>query len=490
MIVRTRYAPSPTGLPHVGNMRAALFDWLLARNAGGTFILRIEDTDRERYVDGGVEAQMEALRWLGLDWDEGPDVGGPHAPYTQSERLALYLEAAERLVANGKAYHCFCTPERLGELRRQQQAAKQPPGYDRRCRALPPQELAERLEADEPNVIRFASPTEGETSFRDAIRGVVTVENRTIDDFVILKSDGYPTYHLASVVDDKAMAISHVFRGDEWIPSAPRHALIYTALGYEPSLFVHLPSILGADRKRLAKRHGSTTVLEYRDAGYLPEAMVNFLALLGWSLDDKTEIIDRETLVRSFSLDRVSATPGIFDADKLRWMNGEYIRALPEDELARRILPFLQRELPETAREPDLELVGRIVPLIQTRMELLADAYPLTAFFFTREILVTADDLLGKRFASEPEVALAALTAATERLGALPDWTHEGIQSALRGLGEELGLKPRDFFGLLRMAVTGSTVSPPLFESLEILGREVTLERIGDAGRTLRPAAG
>jgi glutamyl-tRNA synthetase len=476
--VRTRYAPSPTGAPQLGNVRTALFDWLFTRRNGGQFVLRIEDTDQARAVEGGIEQQYEALRWLGLDWDEGPDVGGPHAPYIQSQRLDLYRQAAERLVNEGNAYPCFCTVERLDELRKQQVAASQPPGYDRLCRSLTSEERASRAASGDPHVIRFAVPLSGETTFHDLIRGDVTVQNSTLDDFVIIKSDGYPTYHLASVVDDHAMQISHVLRGEEWIPSAPRHQLLYGALGIQPPVFVHMPVILGPDRKKLSKRLGATSVLEYRDAGYLPEAIINFLALIGWSLDDHTEIISRQTLLENFRLEDISPSPGILDADKLRWMNGEYIRALPEDDLAARLLPVLLEELPETATRPDLEFVKRIVPLIQTRIEVLNDAWSLTAFFFTDEVFLTPGDLLGKRFQDDRPGALMALESAELKLAGLPDWTAPAIEEGLRSLGDELALKAREFFGLLRMAVTGSTISPPLFESFEVLGREKTLARL------------
>ncbi|HET9200880.1 MAG TPA: glutamate--tRNA ligase [Dehalococcoidia bacterium] len=485
MTVRTRYAPSPTGAPQLGNIRTALFGWLFARGSDGTFILRIEDTDQARAVEGGIQQQYEALRWLGLNWDEGPDVGGPHAPYVQSQRLDLYRQAAERLVAEGNAYPCFCTVQRLDDLRKQQVAAKQPPGYDRLCRGLSAEERERRLSAGESHVIRFAVPLSGEVTFHDLIRGDVTVQNGTLDDFVIIKSDGYPTYHLAVVVDDHAMEITHVLRGEEWLPSAPRHQLLHKALGIEPPVFVHMSVILGPDRKKLSKRLGATSVLEYRDAGYLPEAIINFLALIGWSLDDKTEIINRQQLLENFRLEDISPSPGILDSEKLRWMNGEYIRALPEDDLAERILPFLLEELPETARKPDLEFVKRIVPLIQTRIEVLTDVWNLTAFFFTEDVFLAPGDLLGKRFQDDQAAALMALQTAERKLAELDSWTATVIEEALRALGDELGLKPRDFFGLIRMGVTGSAVSPPLFESLEVLGREPTLERLASAREVL-----
>ena len=301
--VRVRFAPSPTGLVHAGSIHTAMFDYLYARHTGGQFILRIEDTDVERKVEGAVENMMEALKWLGLDWDEGPDVGGPYGPYYQSQRLHLYKEAAEKFVAQGNAYYCYCSPERLEAMRKEQEARKQPPGYDRLCRSMTAAERAAREAAGIKPVIRFKVPLEGQTEFHDLIYGDVVFENKTIDDFVILKSDGYPTYHLANVVDDHAMKISHVIRGEEWISSTPRHLLMYQAFGYTPPQYVHMPVIVGADRAKLSKRRGAISILEYRDMGYLPEAMFNFLVLIGWSLDDKTEIMTRQQMVENFSLE-------------------------------------------------------------------------------------------------------------------------------------------------------------------------------------------
>jgi len=288
---RVRFAPSPTGFPHVGNMRTALFNWLFARHCGGKFVVRIEDTDQTRLVKGAVEAVLDGLGWLGLDWDEGPGVGGPYGPYFQSQRLELYQEIANRLVRQGDAYYCYCSPERLAAMRAEQERLKLPPGYDRHCRNLDPEEEARYIAQGITPVVRMKVPTDGETTFHDLIRGDVTFKNATLDDFVLLKSDHYPTYHLANVVDDWSMKISHVLRAEEWLSSTPRHLLIYKALGFEPPEFAHLPMILGPDRSKLSKRHGAVSIIEYKEKGYLPQAMFNFLALLGWSVDDKTEII-------------------------------------------------------------------------------------------------------------------------------------------------------------------------------------------------------
>ncbi len=483
MSVRVRFPPSPTGEPHVGNLRTALFNWLFARHHGGTFVLRIEDTDRERLVPGAVEAIMDALLWLRLEWDEGPDPRdpsrdvGPYGPYVQSRRLDIYQREAQRLVEAGHAYHCYCSPERLERVRREQMARREPPRYDRRCRDLTEGERREMESQGIRPVVRFRTPLTGETTFRDLVRGEITVRNDTLDDFVLLKSDGYPVYHLASVVDDHYMRISHVLRGEEWIPSTPRHVLLYDAFGWEPPRFAHLPMILGPDRAKLSKRHGDMSVRELRERGYLPEALFNFLGLLGWSLDDHTEVIDRETFVRHFDLDRVSPSPAIFNLEKLDWMNGVYIRSLPPDELARRLLPYFQRRFGRV----DEGLLLRTVPLLQERIRTLVEATEMAAFLFEEEVQPSLDDLLGKRFAGAPQEAARALAAALERLRGLGEWTAEALEGALRPLAADLGLKTGDLFMLLRVAATGRTVTPPLFQSLELLGRERTLARLEEA---------
>ena len=474
--VRTRYAPSPTGEPHLGNIRTALYDWLLARHYGGQFILRIEDTDQQRYAEGGVEALFSALRWLGLEWDEGPDVGGPYGPYVQSERLELYNSYTDRLLAQDNAYQCYCSPERLDEVRKAQQARKEPPRYDRHCRDLTPEQRAEAEASGVTPVVRFKTPLTGETVAHDVLRGEIVFKNETLDDFVLMKSDGYPTYHLAAIVDDHLMEITHVIRSDEWLPSAPRHFLIYQAFGWEPPLIAHVSRVLGPDKTKLSKRHGAHSVLDYREQGFLPDAVINFLALLGWSLDDHTEIIDRETLIKHFDLDRVLPNPAIFNQDKLLWMNGMYIRQMPIEELADTLRPYLEDAL---SKRIDKALLMRIVPIIQERIRLLPEIVEIADFFFTDEPLkYDVETLLGKKFAGRPADAAAALERIVAAAEGLADWTHEALEAAIRPLAEEMGMKAGDLFGLARVAVTGKTATPPLFETMDILGRETTLQRL------------
>ena len=478
--VRVRYAPSPTGYPHVGNIRTALFNWLFARHSGGSFILRIEDTDVSRKIDGAVEAIFDSLQWLGMDWDEGPDVGGKYGPYVQSERLKKYRETAERLISQGDAYYCYCSPQRLDEMRAEQTRRKQPPGYDRHCRNLNQEEKDKKeAEAIIP-VVRFKSPLEGQIRFNDLIRGEVVFENATIDDFVLLKSDGYPTYHLASVVDDHLMAISHVLRAEEWLPSTPRHLMLYQVLNLEPPQFAHLPMLLGADRTKLSKRHGAVAITEYREQGYLPEAIVNFLALLGWSLDDKTELLSRKELIDNFSLERVSRTAAIFNKDKLEWMNGVYIRSLSPDNFVQRSLPFLNSGLPPEIKRPlSVDYIRDVLPLIQERAKTLVEVPALTQFFFISELSYESSLLIVKKM--NQELTTKALETSLKRLEQLPVSDEESLETTLRPLAEELELKTGQLFGTLRVAVTGRTVAPPLFQTMTVLGKECCLKRMVEA---------
>ncbi|RLC94820.1 MAG: glutamate--tRNA ligase [Chloroflexi bacterium] len=482
--VRVRYAPSPTGYPHVGNIRTAMFNWLFARHHRGTFIVRIEDTDVERKVEGAVEDVLESLRWLGLEWDEGPEVGGRYGPYFQSQRLHYYRPVVEQLTSDGYAYPCYCSHERLEAMKAEQVRRGQPPGYDRRCRNLS-QEERSRFEAEGIRpVIRFKTPLTGRTEFRDLIRGKVVFDNSTLDDFVLLKSDGYPTYHLANVVDDHLMEVSHVLRADEWLASTPRHILLYQAVGYESPQFAHLPMILGPDRSKLSKRHGATSLLEFRDEGYLPEAMLNFLALLGWSLDDRTEVLSREELVEHFSLERISKTAAIFNIDKLRWMNGLYLRKLDIDDLTERALPFFERDLPSSVRRPiDRSYVRAVVALEQERAKTLAELPQLGEFFFMEELDYPVDLLLQKL---NREKASQALTTVSQKLGALGPFDHGSLEATLRPLASDLSLTTKELFSLLRVAVTGRTAAPPLFQTMEVLGKEACLRRIEAAIRLLR----
>ncbi|MDO8473455.1 MAG: glutamate--tRNA ligase [Dehalococcoidia bacterium] len=475
--VRVRYAPSPTGHPHVGNIRTALFNWLYARHTGGRFILRIEDTDAARIVPGAQESIYSSLRWLGLDWDEGPEAGGDFGPYVQSQRLDLYRDAVGRLLKSGNAYKCYCSSERLDQMRAEQAKQKVPPGYDRRCRNLTPEQGAEFEKSGITPVVRFAMPLDGVTAFNDIIRGQVTFENRIMDDFVIMKSDGFPTYHLASIVDDHAMRISHVLRAEEWLSSTPKHMLLYAAFGWQPPLFAHLPMILGPDRSKLSKRHGATSTVEYRDAGFLTEAMVNFLALLGWSLDDKTELLSREELVKVFSLERISKTAAIFDRAKLEWMNGVYMRQLRPMDFAGRAIPFLERDLPVAVPRPlDLGYVARLAPLLQERARTLSECAELAGFFFVEELSYDAKLLLGKD--TTPGVAVRLLGAALDKLERLEPFDAPTMEPMLRALAVELDVKTGALFGLLRTATTGRTAAPPLFQTMDVLGKERSLKRI------------
>ena len=489
--VRVRYAPSPTGEPHIGNIRSALFNWLFARSSGGTFIVRIEDTDQNRLVEGAQEAILDGLRWLGLDWDEGPEVDGPYGPYVQSERKALgtYQEHTDRLIATGHAYHCYCLPDRLDALRKEQQAANRSPGYDRRCRDLTDTQRAAMLRENPNPVVRFRMPLEGDIVVRDVIRGEVTFSAGLLDDFVILKSDGFPTYHLANVVDDHLMEISHVMRAEEWLPSAPRHLKLYEAFGWEDSmpLFAHLPIILGPDRSKLSKRHGATSILYYKEAGYLPEAMLNFMARLGWSLDDSTEVISRADLLKRFSLDRILANPAVFDKDKLDWFNGVYIRAMDPLVLRDHLVGYLEAPvtgLPASVKRPiDRDYLARIVPLEQDRLRLLSEAPRMLEFFFVdqpdvpvKDLVQKGMDAVGTRNAMERAIATGE---------AIASWTAAALEPPYRALADDLGLKAGQLFGTIRVAITGRTAAPPLFDTMAVLGRDRTLARMRYAMRLL-----
>ncbi|MDD5288867.1 MAG: glutamate--tRNA ligase [Dehalococcoidales bacterium] len=478
--VRTRFAPSPTGFLHVGSIRTALFDWLFTRHNGGVFVLRIEDTDATRKVEGAVEAILDDLRWLNLDWNEGPEVGGKYGPYIQSERLERYKEAARRLLAQGAAYKCYCSQERLEALRAHQTKNKLPPGYDRCCRNLTEAERAQKEKEGITPVVRLKTPLEGQTIVHDIIWGNVIFKNSAIEDLVLLKSDGYPTYHLANIVDDHDMQITHVIRAEEWMSSTPCHILMYNAMGYEVPQFAHLPMLLGSDRSKLGKRHGSTSIRQFREDGYLPETMINFLALLGWSLDDKTEIIPREDLIKHFSLERVNKTAAIFNHEKLQWMNGVYIRQLTNEDFVQRVLPFLEKGLPVEVKRPlSIDYVRKVMPLVKERVKILSEAPELTKFFFTGELNYDSNRLLGKGMAVESTTQ--ALTVAKERLEKQANFDAPALEALLRPLAEELKLKAGQLFGALRTAVSGELATPPLFDMIAVLGKERTLVRIDDA---------
>ncbi len=477
MSVRVRFAPSPTGYPHIGNIRTVVFNWLYARNQQGRFVLRIEDTDQTRYVADALHEIMEGLHWLGLDWDEGPGAGGEHGPYIQSQRLSLYRQAAESMIEQGWAYRCNCSAERLEQIRtaQREQGASQIM-YDRRCRDLPPDTIA----ADEPHVIRLKVPLEGETVIHDLLKGDVVFENALIDDQVLVKTDGFPTYHLAVVVDDHLMEISHIIRADEWLSSTPKHVLLYRALGWEPPVFVHVPLVLGPDGKKLSKRHGAVSISEFRKQGYLPEALFNFLALVGWSPGDgdEQEVFSREELITRFSLERVNTASAVFSYDKLDWMNGVYIRNLSTDELTLRLIPFWQEAgmIPTPAPAEVLPTLRQLAPLVQERLKTLRDVVTMTDFVFNDIALPSTETLIGKKLTVAQ--GLIALQQTHVLLASCVHFDAESLETALRALAEQLGLKAGALFGLIRMATTGKEVSPPLFGTLEALGRAETLKRL------------
>jgi len=502
MTVRVRFAPSPTGEPHIGSVRTVVFDYLFARHFNGRLILRIEDTDQKRYVPGSVRALLESLQWLGIEFDEGPSrqelaqigqdwegapqLGGPYGPYIQSLRRDIYRQAAEELIVRGAAYRCDCTPERLAALRKEQAAKKQPIGYDRRCRDKKPGEV----DPDRPHVVRLKVPLEGTLLFHDLIKGEVTFDLRLVDDAVLLKSDGLPTYHLAVVVDDHGMHISHAIRAEEWLSSTPKHLLLYQAFGWEMPQFAHVPDVLAADGKKLSKRHGATSISEFRKMGYLPDALLNFLAFLGWAPGEgeEQEIFTREELAQRFSLEHVNRAGAIFSYDKLDWMNGEYIRMMPQDRLAELLVPYLAAGL--GLSEEDIRASGKVpglVPLIRERLKRLSDAPGWCDLFFQDFPPPPAQALIGKNM--DVASSLAALRRVIATLESVPEWTEHAMEPPMRALTQELGLKTGQLFGIVRVAVTGKEVAPPLFGTMAVLGREKVMQRLRAAEKQLASMA-
>ena len=489
--VRVRFAPSPTGKLHIGGARTAIYNWAFARANSGTFILRIDDTDPNRSTEENTQIILRAMRWLGLDWDEGPEVGGDFGPYAQTERLDIYREAAERLLAEGRAYPCFCTPEQLEADRVAARERKDPfQGYQRRCRNIPADEARARMEAGEPYTIRIKVPEDrGDVVVNDAVHGKVVFDAKELDDFVIFRSDGTPTYNFTTVVDDALMGITHVIRGDDHLSNTPRQIMVYEALGAPVPVFAHLSMILGADGKKLSKRHGATSVEEYRDAGYLSDAFVNYLALLGWSLDGETTIIPRDVLAREFSLDRISKNPATFDPKKLDWVNAEYINRMDNATFVEKILvpQLVEAGLidAEPAVTPDAAWFDALAEIVRPRTKMPADAATVAApIFATAETLAYDEKSVAKGLAKEGMASV--LDAARAALEALDDtaWTAEAIDGALEPLPETLDLKKRVVFQAVRVAICGNLVSPPLGETMALIGREDCLARI-DRARTM-----
>jgi glutamyl-tRNA synthetase len=484
MTVRVRYAPSPTGFQHIGGVRTALYNYLFARARGGKFVLRIEDTDQGRYTKEALQDIYDTFSWLGFHWDEGPDVGGPCEPYFQSQRLPLYAARAAELIEKGHAYRCFCTPERLAKLREQQAASKSGQGYDRHCRALGASERRELEASGIPSVIRLKVPLEGTTSFTDALLGDISVENSDINpDPVLIKSDGFPTYHMANVVDDHLMEITHIMRAQEWLPSAPVHMIIYRAFGWEPPKLCHLPMVMGKDGQKLSKRHGATSVREFRRQGYLPEALLNYIALVGWSYDDSREFFSLSELEKLFSMEKINKSPAVFDYQKLDWFNGSYMRKQTPEQFACLIEPVLK----EAGFPTDPELLGKIAPLIQERVKLLAEIPDMVRFLFQDPPPPQAETLVPKK--TEPARALEALKRSDALLGQLTDLGEEA-EVKFRGLAEEMGMKLGDLLMPVRIAVTGAKVSPPLFGSIAAMGAERARARIGRAVSILEQHVG
>ncbi|CAN5764549.1 glutamate--tRNA ligase [soil metagenome] len=473
--VRCRFAPAPSGSLHVGNVRSALFSWLFARHQGGTFVLRVEDTDASRVTEEAVAGVLEDLRWLGLDHDEGPDVGGPHAPYRQSQRLDIYREHADRLLAQGDAYRCYCSPTELEQRRAQAMAEGEAPGYDGHCRSLTAEQVAVFEAEGRPSVVRFHMP-DREWVVDDIVKGEVRFAPGQLRDFVLLRSDGSPVFLLAVAVDDLLMGITHVVRGDDLLASAPRNAAVIQALGGTPPRYAHVPQVLGPDRQPLSKRHGSTSVESFREQGYLPEAIVNYLALLGWSPGDDREELSREELIAAFDLERVSSNPAAFDTEKLTWLNNRSIHALDDDDLAARCLHFLTEE----GLMPEPRTLKAAMPLVKERMKTLTEAPGLLRFLFT-------DDLEpnDKALALVAKAPAGFLGRAAEALEPLDPWAVDTITAALDTLATREELSRTKAFQPVRAAVTGSNVSPPLPESLALLGRERTLDRLRSAGQPL-----
>lgn len=480
--VRVRFAPSPTGDPHIGSIWTALFNWLFARHHGGVFVLRVEDTDQRRLVPGSMENIFRALERYDLQPDEGPQQGGPYGPYIQSQRLALYREHVERLIERGQAYYCFCTPERLEELRASQTASKRPPKYDKRCATLNPDEVELRRRAGEPATVRMKLPEHGTVQVDDIIRGRVSFDYGTLDDSVILKTDGFPTYHLANVIDDHLMRISHVIRAEEWLPSVPKHLWLYEAFGWTPPAFAHLPLLLGQDRSKLSKRHGATAALAFLEAGYLPAAMTNFLALMGWHPKTEQEIFSRAELIAAFSLECVNPAGAIFDQVKLGWMNGSYIRSLPLPQLLEYVRPFWQ--IP--AVTPDEQLI-EYLRLVQERLVRLKDINEAANFLFAAiwdQQLTTFDRQLIIPKKGKPEEALAMIRLAMDWLERYQGkWIAPELKSAMLKHISDQGLKNGPVLWPLRVALSLRTASPDVFDLLAVLGPVESRRRLMAFGR-------
>ncbi len=478
--VKVRFAPSPTGDLHVGNIRTALFDWAYARHTGGTFLFRIEDTDTTRVTDEYIKAAIDTLKWLGLDWDEGPEVGGDNGPYLQSQRLDIYTHWAHTFIEQKDAYYCYCTPQELEAVREAQRAANQAPGYNGHCRELSAEQIAEYKRQERGAVVRMRMP-EGTTTFVDLIRGEMQFDHKFVPDFVLARADGSPLYTLAVAVDDVLMKVTHILRGEDLLSSTPRQIRVYQAMGLkeqEYPVFAHLPFVMGADNAKLSKRNGEVSIAWYRDKGFLPEAICNYLALLGWSPGDDRENVTMKELCELFTVEKVNSSPARFDMKKLEAINGDKIRALTIEDFLSWVLPFLIKAGVISGTPDEIELVKRALPIIQERIIMFSEVPAMLNFLFVQELTIESESLPKIKDAD----AKVILRRSLKELEPISEWTHTTIEAVLRtSLIDEMGLKPRVAFGAVRIATTGGTVSPPLFESMELLGKEASLARISAA---------
>jgi glutamyl-tRNA synthetase len=479
--VRARFAPSPTGHVHLGSARTALFDYLIAQQTKGQFILRIEDTDQKRLVQGAEAELIENLHWLGIKWDEGPDVGGPFAPYRQSERKEIYLKYARELVEKGYAYYCFCSTERLNQVRKEKQAHKELPHYDGLCRQISLEDADKRIVAGEPHVIRFKTPRDGKTTVVDLIRGDVTFDNATLDDYILVKADGWALYHLAAIVDDHLMQISHVIRGSEWLPTSPLHAMIWKAFGWKEPVWVHLSVFLKPSGKgKMSKREASDLqkdgysiyIKDLKELGYLPEAVINWIALMGWSFDDRSERFSMNDLIDKFSLEKLNPSPAAINFSKLDYFNKTYIKSLPYDDLANRIRPFFEAR----GFHPEKDTLIKMAPIINERITTLDESVEKCEFFFVEKIEYSLNDLIIENLSPDDTMGIAEKIVFS--LENIQDWNSIELEASLGGLMKDANLTPKQLLSYIREAISGQKVTPPLFESMEILGKPKTIERL------------
>ncbi len=480
--MRTRFAPSPTGYLHIGSLRTALFEYLAAKSLNGTFVLRIEDTDQKREVPGAIENLVEILKWIGIEFDEGPHAGGNYGPYIQSQRKKIYKKYADELLGRGEVYHCFCAPERLEKMRAERTAKKLPPRYDRTCRSLSKTEVEEKIKRGERYVIRQKMPLEGETTVRDLLRGDIVFKNEELEDHVLIKSDGMPTYQFANVIDDHTMEITHVFRGEEWISSFPKNILLYRSFGWTPPVFAHIPLILNKEGGKLSKRQGDVAVEDYKEKGYLPEALLNFCILLGWHPKEENEILSFEDMKAKFKIEDIRISPAVFDSEKLDYFNGYYIRQKSLDELVELCWPYLKENLKMTEnRKKKTEFLREVVALEQERLKKLSEIGELTKFFFEDDLQYDQNLLVWKKLTvDDVKENLKKLLSILENISE-KDWKKEILEKTIMEFLNVSGLKVGDYLWPMRVALTGQKASPGPFEVAEVLGKEESLKRIEKA---------